>query len=321
VPAVPAATPFAKVQRFRYTAYMQAPKQKQNRNYKDSVFVDFFGQDETAASNFLSLYNALHGTHLDNSTELKPLRLEQVMYMSFYNDVSYLIDNKMIVLAEHQSSINPNMPIRCLEYVVRLYEMLLDAQERYARRLIKIPTPEFYVFYNGIEEYPSQTLLLLSDAFMTQPEHAPLELEVTVLNINKSTGNKILQSCKPLAEYSSFVETVRRHTERDQAGGFEKAVKECMQKGILKEYLQRKSSEVINMLIAEYDYATDIAVQRAEERKIAYTEGVECGKLEGKILGLAEGKFETARILKQLGDSVQKIMQVTGLDKEEIENL
>ena len=207
---------------------MEERKQSANRNYKDSVFVDLFGEDKKAKENFLSLYNALHGIQLDTLSALTPLRLEQVMYMTFYNDVSYLIDNKIIVLAEHQSTINPNMPIRCLEYVVRLYERILDAQERYARSLVKIPTPEFYGYYNGIEDYPNETVLRLSDAFMTKPEHIPLELEVKVLNINEHKGNKILQSCKPLAEYSIFVETVRRNIEQDKEHGFEKAIKECL---------------------------------------------------------------------------------------------
>ena len=309
---------------------MEVIKQVVNRNYKDSVFVDLFSNDQTATENFLSLYNALHGTHFDSSIQLRSLRLKQVMYMAFYNDVSYLVDNKMIVLAEHQSTINPNMPIRCLEYVVRLYEMLLDSQERYARRLVKIPTPEFYVFYNGKTDYPTETVLYLSDAFMTKSEHVPLELEVRVLNINKSKGNQILQSCKPLAEYSAFVDIVRRNIEQDRANGFENAIKECMRNGILKEYLQRKSSEVINMLLAEYDYDTDIAVQRAEEREIAYTEGKSLGLAEGKSLGLAEGKSlglaegalqtkrKTAMKLLQFGLSAEDIAQATDLSKEEV---
>ena len=160
---------------------------------------------------------------------------------------------------------------------------------------------------------------------MTKPEHIPLELEVKVLNINEHKGNKILQSCKPLAEYSMFVETVRRNIERDKEHGFENAIKECIQNGILKEYLQRKSKEVINMLIAEYDYATDIAVQRAEERKIAYTEGKSLGLAEGKSLGLAEGshqaKLETARNLLVIGLSIENIAKATGLTVQEVETL
>ena len=193
--------------------------------------------------------------------------------------------------------------------------------------------PEFYEYYNEQEEYPTETVLHLSDAFMTKPEHIPLELEVKVLNINEHKGNKILQSCKPLAEYSIFVETVRRNIEQDKEYGFEKAIKECIQNGILKEYLQRKSKEVINMLIAEYDYATDIAVQRAEERKIAYTEGKSLGLAEGKSLGLAEGKslglaegshqakLETARNLLVIGLSIENIAKATGLTVQEVETL
>ena len=83
---------------------------KHNRRYKDSVFVDFFGEDKNAKANFLSLYNALHGTCLNETTELEPLRLEQVMYMAFCNDVACLVDGKIIVLAEHQSTVTHIRP-------------------------------------------------------------------------------------------------------------------------------------------------------------------------------------------------------------------
>ena len=88
---------------------------KHNRQYKDSVFVDFFSEDKTAKENFLALYNALHATNYCSTDILKNIRLKQVVYMSFANDVSYLIDDTIIVLAEHQSTINPNLPLRCLE--------------------------------------------------------------------------------------------------------------------------------------------------------------------------------------------------------------
>ena len=232
---------------------------KHNRRYKDSVFVDLFGEDKDAKENFLSLYNALHGTHLDSSTELKPLRLDNVMYMSFCNDVSCLIDNKIIVLAEHQSTVNANMPVRFLEYVSRLYEQI--------------------------------------------------QLVVKVLNINYNKDNGLLERCKPLEEYTLFVEAVRRHIRLDAENGFKNAIKECIRNDILRDYLERKSREVMNMLVAEYDYDTDIAVQREEEREIAFADGSH------------QAKLETARILKRLGDSIQKIMQATSLTQEEVENL
>ena len=136
---------------------------KHNRRYKDSVFVDFFSEDRTAKTNFLALYNALHGTDYQSTAILKNIRLKQVLYMSFANDVSYLVDNKIIVLAEHQSTINPNMPIRCLEYIARLYEQFYKSKEKYSRKQVAIPTPEFYVFYNGKEPYRGDSLLKLSD--------------------------------------------------------------------------------------------------------------------------------------------------------------
>ena len=105
---------------------------------------------------------------------------------------------------------------------------------------------------------------------MTKPDSLPLELEVKVFNINKSKGSEVLSHCKTLDEYSLFVEEVRRQTQLDPENGFTNAIKICIEKGILKDYLQRKAREVINMLVAEYDYDTDIAVQREEAGKIAF---------------------------------------------------
>ena len=282
---------------------------KHKRSYKDSVFVDLFSEDERAKENFLSLYNALHGTNLQMSCPVENIRLDNVMYMNIINDVSCLVDGKIIVLAEHQSTINENMPLRFLQYIARLYEKLQAPTDRYLRKLSKIPAAEFYVFYNGVEDYPETTILKLSDAFITKPEPVPLELTVQVLNINTDKAHKVLTACKPLEEYSLFVEEVRKQMQLDSENGFTNAVKICIDKGILKDYLMRKSREVINMLIAEYDYDTDIAVQRQESLMI----GIEQGAYQTKI--------ETAKILKQLGDSTAKIVQATGLSKEEIEAL
>ena len=290
---------------------------KHNRRYKDSVFVDFFGEDKNAKANFLSLYNALHGTCLDETAELEPLRLEQVMYMAFRNDVACLVDGKIIVLIEHQSTINANMPLRFLQYAARLYELIQNPRDRYLRKLKKIPTPEFYVFYNGEEDYPETATLRLSDAFMTMPEKPALEVVVSVTNINYNKGSKILHTCKPLKEYTLFVEAVRRYTKLDSENGFKNAIKECIQNDILREYLQRKSREVMNMLIAEYDYDVDIAVQREEEREIALKEGI----AQGEAKGAYQKALETAKNLLGLGLSVANIAQATGLAEAEIESL
>jgi len=294
---------------------------KHNRRYKDSVFVDFFGEDKNAKANFLALYNALHGTELDASTELEPLRLEQVMYMAFRNDVACLVDGKIIVLIEHQSTINANMPLRFLQYAARLYERIQNPRDRYLRRLKKIPTPEFYVFYNGEEDYPESTTLRLSDAFIAAPEKPSLELVVSVTNINYNKGNEILHTCKPLKEYTLFVDAVRKHTKLDSENGFRNAIKECIQNDILREYLQRKSKEVMNMLIAEYDYDVDIAVQREEEREIALKEGIAQGKQEGIFEGSHQKALETAKLMRTHNYPIAEICTMTGLSAEEVENL
>ena len=288
-----------------------------NRKYKDSVFVDLFSEDEKAKENFLSLYNALHGTNLQLSCPVENIKLDNVMYMNIVNDVSCLVDNKIIVLAEHQSTINENMPLRFLQYIARLYEKLQKPTDRYLRVLSKIPTPEFYVFYNGIEDYPETITLKLSDAFITKPEQVPLELTVRVLNINKDKGGEILKTCKTLDEYSLFVEEVRIQTQLDPENGFTNAVKICIEKGILKEYLQRKAREVINMLIAEYDYDTDIAVQREEAGKIAFAQGISQGISQGS----RQKALETAKLMKLEAFDIDMITKMTGLSHEEIEDL
>ena len=280
-----------------------------NRKYKDSVFVDLFSEDEKAKENFLSLYNALHGTDLKDTEQLKTVRLDQVLYMTFYNDVSYLVDNKIIVLAEHQSTINPNMPLRCLEYVSRLYETLFESKEKYSRKLLNIPTPEFYVFYNGKEPYRGDSLLKLSDSFTQTHDEYALELSVKVVNINYDKASEILKLCKPLEQYSLFVDAVRRNIAVDKEHGFEKAIKECIQNDILREYLQRKSKEVLNMLIGEYDYDTDIAVQREES--------FDMGRLEGSL----QAKLETARLMKQANCEIPFIAKMTGLTQAEVESI
>jgi len=286
---------------------------KHNRHYKDSVFVDLFSSDRTAKNNFLALYNALYNTNYQSTAILQNIRLKQTMYMSFANDVSYLVDNKIIVLAEHQSTVNPNMPLRCLEYVTRLYEHIQNPRDRYSRALKKIPVPVFYVFYNGRENIPAQKILRLSDSFIKQPETPTLELVVKLININYDKDSQILKSCEPLGQYSRFVEAVRRHIAVDKEHGFENAIKECIKNDILREYLQRKSREVINMLVAEYDYDTDIAAQRQESLML--------GIQQGEARGSRQAKLETAKLMKEERLSLNLITKITGLSQAEVEAL
>ena len=310
---------------------MQIPQEKTNRNYKDSVFVDLFAHDINAKENFISLYNALHGTNLDaKTTDVQPVMLERVLYMKYYNDVAMLIDGKIVILIEHQSTINQNMPFRFLEYIARIYEKITTKDEKFGRKLVKLPIPEFYVFYNGKDDYPVESVMKLSDAFMqlddelrNQLENVnyPLEISVKVININVDKENPILKHCEALKQYSEFIEQVRCNIENAVPEPLTTAIKEAIKKGFLSDYLNRKSAEVQNMLLAEYDYDTDIAVQRKE----AFDDGIAIGEKRGISIGLSQGaqqaKLETAKTLLTFGDSIEKISKVTGLSIEEIEKL
>ena len=319
--------------------------QKTNRNYKDSVFVDLFAYDITAKENFISLYNALHETNLDvRTTDVQPVMLEQVLYMKYYNDIAMLIDGKIVILIEHQSTINQNMPFRFLEYIARIYEKITTKDEKFGRKLVKLPIPEFYVFYNGKEDYPTESMMKLSDAFMQLGDNCelknqlenvnyPLEISVKVININVDKENPILKRCETLKQYSEFIEEVRSNIEHAVSEPFTSAIKEAIKKGFLSDYLNRKSTEVQNMLLAEYDYDTDIAVQRKEAfndgilqgRNEGIAIGEERGRNEGISLGITQGareaKLETAKSMKSENMSVSLIAHFTGLSVEEIEKL
>ena len=296
---------------------MQIQQEKTNRNYKDSVFVDLFAHDITAKENFISLYNALHGTNLDvETTDVQPVMLERVLYMKYYNDIAMLIDGKIVILIEHQSTINQNMPFRFLEYIARIYEKITTKDEKFGRKLVKLPVPEFYVFYNGKDDYPTESVMKLSDAFIqlgddcklrNQLENAnyPLEISVKVININVDKENPILKRCEALKQYSEFIEEVRSNIENAVSEPFTNAIKQAIKKGFLSDYLNRKSTEVQNMLLAEYDYDTDIAVQRKE----AFNEGI------------TQAKLETAKNALSMNLTTEQIASLTGLSVEEIEKL
>ena len=141
----------------------------ENRKHKDSLFVDYFSKDRDWKQHFLSLYNALHGTNLQvETTKLERVNLEQVLYMDYYNDIAVMVNDQFILMIEHQSTINPNMPLRLLEYVTRIYGNRIDSKTKFSNQLIPLAKPEFFVFYTGKENIPPESYLYLSDAFLNK---------------------------------------------------------------------------------------------------------------------------------------------------------
>ena len=292
--------------------------EKEKREHKDSLFVDLFYQDETAKKNLLSLYNALHDTNYKDETIIRKVKIDDVLYKNFKNDISCEVNGLVLVFGEHQSTINRNMPLRCLMYVGRAYEQLVDSKARYRTTLVKIPTPEFYVFYNGEKEQPLEQVLSLSDAFMNPAGENSVELKVKVININSDKAHGILDKCGILREYSQFISMVRKYSEEESA--IKKAIKECIEKGILADYLKRKGSEVENMLIAEYSYEEDIQVKQEEARQEGILQGIQQGVQQGVQQGLIlSGKiFQTVREIPDLTN--EQIAKNLGCSVEEVES-
>ena len=284
---------------------------KENREVKNSVFVDLFYEDESAEENDIALYNALHDEPLPEGTKIEKIRIDNVLYMKFKNDISFGVNGKLLVLGEHQSTINKNMPLRSLMYIGRAYEKLVPMRDRYRKSIVHLPKPEFYTFYNGKEPWTKETVLKLSDAYHIQDGDYMLDLSVKVININPEEHHEILERCQVLKEYGQFIDTIRKYQELGVDEPYKCAVEECIGEGILSDYLSKKGSEVVNMLIAEYDYDLDIEVQREE----AFEEGAEQTKLDNArhLIDILEPEV----IAERIGLPLETVLK---LKKEMTEN-
>ena len=264
-----------------------APKESANqkRDYKSSLFVNMFGRNVNAKEYFLSLYNAIHDTNFKiGEVEIKPVTLENVVYNNIENDVSMEINDSIVVLAEHQSTINNNMPFRCLEYLVAHYNRFFTDNDKYNTKEIKLPRPECYVFYNGDDAFPQEKIMRLSDAFKAirqisslkdMPESLSLDLSVKIYNINKNANHPILQKCEALLAYSNFTEYARIGKRNGEKNPPKYALNKCRQGKLLAEYFNNLTKEEQSMIFGEWDQEKFIEVQK----KIAYEDGEEAAKI------------------------------------------
>lgn len=264
------------------------------RDYKDTMFRMLFSEKEE----LLSLYNAVRGSDYTNVEELEIVTLENAVYMNMRNDVAFVIDYTLN-LYEHQSTVNPNMPLRNLFYVSKELSMLVDANTLYWRSLVKIPAPGFIVFYNGKEEQPERKYLRLSDAFEYSGEEPELELVVTVLNINRGKNEALLEQCRTLKEYMIYTDKVREYAgylPLEEA--VERTVQECIEEGILADFLTRNRKEAIEVSIFEYDEERVMQEIRKDEFARGIEKGIEEGIEQGerRLLLLGKGLLADGRI-------------------------
>ena len=174
---------------------------KSNREVKSSAFTAYFGTPQNAAM----LFEALEPNAKVTEEDISFTTLSGVLFMARKNDMAFQVKNKVLVISEHQSTINANMPLRDAIYYGRTMEKLIKSQDLYKEKQIGIPTPEFFVFYNGDKDFPQERTLKLSDAYLEKTNTPMLELMVKVININLSVGHPILERCRPLYEYAWFI--------------------------------------------------------------------------------------------------------------------
>ena len=265
-----------------------------NRNYKDTVFRMLFKDKRR----MLELYNAVSGRSYSDPEALEIVMLESAVYMGMRNDLSFLIDMNLY-LFEHQSTVNLNMPLRFLQYVSAEYEKLIHPDDLHREKLVRIPTPHFMVFYNGMAPCKEKLELKLSDAFYTKEDNPELELWVQVLNINSGFNEDLKEQCRTLKEYMEYVDKVREYA-RDMTleAAVNQAVDECIRKGVLRDFLQRNRAEVMKRSIFEYD---DEAVKRVL-RKDAFDDGMEAGK----AMGHAEATLD---LLEEIGTIPEELRE------------
>ena len=281
-----------------------------NRNYKDTVFRMLFSDRK----NLLSLYNAISGAHYDNPEMLEIVTLENAIYMGMKNDLAFIIDTDLF-LYEHQSTYNPNMPLRDLFYISSEYQKLVDKKSLYSSILQKIPAPQFIVFYNGTEKRKDSWVNHLSEAFENLPGNPKLELEVLTININEGHNEELMEHCQTLKEYAKYVNCVRKYArELELNEAVKLTVDECIRNNILSEFLRANKSEVISMSIFEYD-------KEEEERKLRkaeYEAGVADGFNNGFNDGINTAKKDAAITLTKLHMPIEQIALALKVDIEAV---
>ena len=242
---------------------------KVNIQYKDRLFRLLFGSEEVR-ENIISLYNALNDTDYPPEHEFDITTLDDAVYIKMKNDVSLLIDS-YLPLWEQQSSYNPNMPLRGLMYFGNLYDAYIDANNIniYGSSLVKIPTPQYIVFYNGASEMEPVRKLRLSDSFIHPDDENGFEWTATMYNLNRGKNEDLLDKCKPLKDYMTLINYIRDNQALDMPviDAVDKAVTRCIAEGILTDILKKHRAEVMDVCITEYNEKTFINGIREEGRE------------------------------------------------------
>ena len=283
-----------------------------NREYKDTIFRWIFSIIE----NLLSLYNAVTGKNYQNPEDLDIVTLENAIYMGMKNDLAFVLEMGLY-LYEHQSTYNPNIPLRDLFYIASEYQDLVDEKSLYSSGIQKIPTPNFLVFYNGTDRLEGgRKVLHLSDAFRPFGVSEGFEWTATVIDINYGANADIMENCKVLSEYAQFIAKIREECGRLEKAksnnqdilrqAIDAATEYCIQNDILKDFLEKNRKEVMDVCLTEFNQERYNQIVREE------------GREEGEVIGYIH-MGEKMGLTSQ--DIIRFIVEETEISQEEAKRL
>ena len=273
-----------------------------NPKYRDSVFRAYFNEP----TRLLSLCNAVLETNYNDPTKLEINTLEGIFFDRQKNDISCSIGNNFLVLVEHQTTVNNNMPFRFLSYIAELLNNLVKNKKTlYREKLLTFPSPKFFVLYDGNKNEPLKKIMRLSDAF--NGDSSSLELTATSFNINLALNSPLFNKCPYLKDYSTLVGKVKSGLINglNRHDAIIQAVKFCISNDIMRNYLLKHSEEVFNMLALEW--SLDDALQAR------FDEGIEKGRSE-------EREMLAIKMLRK-GKSPEEIHELTDMPIPHIQEL
>lgn len=263
-----------------------------NRIYKDRLYKMIFNDK----SELLKLYNAINGTHYDDPAMLTITTLDNAIYMTMENDLSFIIDMRL-ALYEQQSTVNPNLPLRFLMCITDIYSAYTKDMNIYGSKKVQIPLPSFVIFYNGVKSQPDRTEFLLSELFHPTTDQPALELKAVMLNINKGHNQELMNACHTLRDYSEYVARIRTYSaEMPLTDAVEKAITECIHENILRDFSLKNRAEAKAMSIYEYDEEKTLRMFREE----GYEDGERNGKIQATIEMCLEFNLSSDAIVQKL---------------------
>ena len=301
-------------------------KEKKGRQYQDTVFRMYFNEE----ARLKEVAGALHGKSYAEEP-LQIVTLEGTFLSRIKNDISFLLAGRHLIFMEHQSTANQNMPLRCLYYVCEQLRQYIPAKKLYQNTPIKLPAPEFHVFYTGRGDMPETCQMKLSDAYVKTDEKIHLDLKVNFHNIAYDNAKSLLQRSRSIHDYSFFIDRIKRNMAADmeRAQAIREAMRYCEESDIMKEFLQQHEREVVDMVNFEWnqkDFEEAIleeGMERGLERGRA--EGMERGMKRGRAEGMEQGREQgkVDIVLEMLRDKLplETIARISKFSMERVQEL